>query len=111
MSIPSLQVGVLIILAFLAFGMQLFALVDAVRTRSDAFVAAGKLTKPKWLAILGVAAAFGFIALPIAGGGLTSSIGFLSIIAVVAATVYLVDVRPAVKQIQGGGGTGPYGGW
>jgi hypothetical protein len=113
MSVAYLQSGVLVVLAVLAFGMQIYALVDAARTRPDAFVAAGKLTKQKWVAILAVAAAFGFIALPPPiGAGFLSSLGFLSIVAVVAASVYLVDVRPAVRQIRGGGGqSGPYGPW
>jgi len=103
---------VIIVLAVLAFGMEVYALVDAARTRADAFAAAGKLTKTKWVAILGVAAAFGFLALPIGNGGALNALGMLSIIAVVAAAVYLADVRPAVRQIRGGGGRpGPYGPW
>ncbi len=113
MNVGFMQYVVLVILAVLAFGMQVYALVDAVRARPDAFVAAGKLTKQKWVAILAIATAFGFIALPPPiGRGFVSSIGFLSIIAVVAAAVYLVDVKPAVRQIGGGGGVGgPYGSW
>jgi hypothetical protein len=103
-------------LAMLAFGFEVFALVDAARTRADAFVAASKQTKPRWLAILGVATALGFVALPVAllGGGKLGPFDMLSIIAVVAAVVYLTDVRPAVRQIRGGGGGsrfGPYGPW
>ncbi len=116
MNLGFLQYGVLLVLAVLAFGMQIYALFDAVRARPDAFVAAGKLTKQKWVAILAVATAFGFIALPPPiGAGFLSSLGLLSIVAVVAAAVYIVDVKPAVRQIGGGGGggghSGPYGPW
>jgi hypothetical protein len=42
-------------------------------------------------------------------------LSFLNLIGVVGAAVYLIDVRPAVKQVGGGGsqGThmGPYGPW
>jgi hypothetical protein len=109
-SFSSLQGIVMLVLGLLAFGMEVFALIDAARTRADAFVAAGKLTKQRWLIILGVAVAFGFLAL---GGGPLSPLGMLSIVAVVASGVYLVDVRPAVRQIRGGGGRsqGPYGPW
>ena len=42
----------------LAISATVFALVHAVRQRSDAFTAVDKLTKPIWLGILGVAALF-----------------------------------------------------
>ena len=81
----------LITLAVLALGV--FDFVDAAIRRPDAFVAAGKLTKPAWLAIVGVATVvvwfFGLIS-------------FFGIPAVVALLVYLVDVRPAVREVTGG---------
>ncbi len=111
-TVGDIQRLVLIVLSVLAFGLEVYALVDAARQRADAFPVAGKLTKPKWLVILGLATAFGFIALPDPiGAGLLSSLGFLSLIAVVAASVYLVDVRPALSQLRGGGSSGPYGPW
>jgi hypothetical protein len=114
-SFSNLQYLIVVALALVAFGLEVFALVDAARTRSDAFVAAGKQTKNLWLIILSVAAALGFVALPVPGsGGLLGPLSFLSIVAVVAAAVYLTDVRPAVRQIRGGGGgrnAGPYGPW
>ena len=116
MSVVGIQVAIVWALAVIAFGLEVFALVDAARTRKDAFVATGKQTKTLWLIILAVAVALGFIALPL-GGGLLSPLGFLPVIAVVAAAVYLTDVRPAVRQIRGGGGggggrnAGPYGPW
>jgi hypothetical protein len=113
-AIAGLQILIVLLLSVLAFGLEIFALVDAVRTRADAFVVAGKQTKPIWLAILGVAACFGFLSLRVAGGGVLDPLGILSIVGVVAAAVYLTDVRPAVRQIRGGGGghgSGPYGPW
>jgi hypothetical protein len=114
-SVIGVQLVIVWVLAAIAFGLEVFALVDAIRTRPDAFVATGKQTKPLWLIILSISAALGFIALPL-GGGLLSPLGFLPVIAVVAAAVYLTDVRPAVRQIRGGGGgggrnAGPYGPW
>jgi hypothetical protein len=110
-----LQQLVLVALGVIAFGLEVYALVDAARTRQDAFVAAGKQTKTLWLVILGVGTAFGFIALP--PYGILPIYHLLPIAAVVAAAVYLTDVRPAVRQIRGGGGggggrnAGPYGPW
>jgi hypothetical protein len=110
----TIQYVILLVLAVGAFAIEVWALVDAVRQSSGAFVAAGKLTKTLWLVILGVAAALGFLSLPLGGGGFSSPLGFLSLIAVVAAAVYLTDVRPAVRQMRGRGGGGrggPYGPW
>ena len=56
------------LLTLAAFVMQVFALVDAARHPAQAYAAAGKLTKQKWLIILGVATAVGFVSL--GNGGL-----------------------------------------
>lgn len=87
-----------------AVGLAVFGLIDALRVPTDAFPYAGKRTKNLWLAILGIAAAVLVVAGPL---------NILGLAAVVAATVYLVDVRPAVKQYRGRPGTseGPYGPW
>jgi uncharacterized protein DUF2516 len=105
----ALQTLLILALSVMALGVEIFALVDALRQRKDAFVAAGKLTKPIWLAILGVATAFGVIYL-------TPSFApfpLLQIVSFVAAAVYLADVRPAVRGMTGGGrgNNGPYGPW
>ena len=107
----TLQYFIVLVLAVGAFAIEVWALVDALRHSAGAYTAAGKLTKPIWLAILGVATAFGILGLP---GGPLDSLGFLAIIGVVAAAVYLTDVRPAVRQMRGRGGgrqSGPYGPW
>ncbi|WP_256838119.1 DUF2516 family protein [Ornithinimicrobium faecis] len=94
-------------LGALALGIQVWALVDALLTRGDAFVAAGKRTKGFWLAITAVATAIGFF-------HLFQPFGMFNLIAIVAAAVYLTDVRPAVAQIRGRGrrgSSGPYGPW
>lgn len=97
-----------LLLGFAAFAAEVFALVDAVRHRPDAFVAAGKRTKQFWTIVLAVAVLLGFVSI---GSQLTFSIG---LIAVVAAGIYLADVRPALRQVSGGRGgqhMGPYGPW
>jgi hypothetical protein len=109
----TLQFFIVLALSVVAFGVEVWALIDVLTQKSGAFVAAGKLTKPLWIIILAVAAALGFIALPFGQGGFSSPLGLLSIVAVVAAAVYLTDVRPAVRQLRGRGGgrSGPYGPW
>jgi hypothetical protein len=99
---------VLVVLGALALAMQAFALVDAVRHRPDAFTAAGKRTKQFWVIVLAVATALGFVSL-------LNPLNIFGLIAVVAAGIYLADVRPALRQVSGRGGgsqhMGPYGPW
>ncbi|MFF0202404.1 DUF2516 family protein [Streptomyces sp. NPDC005017] len=95
----------LLSLAFTLFSG--FALVDAAVRREDAYRAADKQTKTFWLVILGLA----FVVSLIFG-----ILSFLPIIGLIGTIVYMVDVRPAVRQISGprrGGSSsdGPYGPW
>jgi hypothetical protein len=98
----SFQSIVFWVLAIGSLALKGFALFDAVRVKEEAFSLAGKLTKTIWLVILGLSLAI-------------NPLSFLNLIGVVGAAVYLIDVRPAVKQVGGGGsqGThmGPYGPW
>ncbi|MEY8041478.1 MULTISPECIES: DUF2516 family protein [Saccharopolyspora] len=72
-----------------------FAFVHAAMQRADAYTAADKMSKPAWLGIT--------------GGGLLVLIVFQGpgtlfwIAGLVAALVYIVDVRPKVKEVQRGG--------
>lgn len=94
--------------AIVAFVVEVWAFIDAVRRPTAAYAAAGKLTKQRWLIILGVALLFG-----LAGAvGLVSILGILPVIGFIAAAVYLADVRPAVRPYgRGGSSSGPYGPW
>ncbi|RBY91506.1 DUF2516 domain-containing protein [Blastococcus sp. TBT05-19] len=76
-----------------ALALTVWAFVDALTRPANAFVATGKLTKPGWM---GIAALAAFI---IWQFGLVS---FLGLPAVIAAVVYLVDVRPAVRGLPRG---------
>jgi hypothetical protein len=69
-------------------GTCVFALIDAAQRPAAAFPLNNKLTKPIWCGILAVAALISF------AFGLLSLIGP---VALVAAIVYLVDVKPAVS--------------
>ena len=102
--LTTLQGLIALILGFLALGLQGYALFDATRQRPAAFPAAGKQTKRLWLILLAVAVGIGIISL-------TSVLNIFNLLAVVVAAVYLVDVRPAVRGMTGGGTSGPYGRW
>jgi hypothetical protein len=76
-----------------ALALTLWAFVDSLIRPAPAFVAVGKLTKPGWAAITGIAAAVVFYFTPMS---------FLGLPAIIAAIVYLVDVRPAVRGLRRG---------
>jgi hypothetical protein len=100
------------VLAIVALGFEGYAFADAIRRPAQAFVAAGKLTKPLWLIITGVATVIG---IGTAASGSFAVVGILSVVAFVASAIYLTDVRPKVKDFHGGTGSGtrmgPYGPW
>ena len=86
--------GLLTILSLAVLVLQGWALVDCVTRPANAFEAAGKLTKPAWLAITAIALVVGMLFGPL---------GILGLAGIVASIVYMVDVRPALREIQGGG--------
>lgn len=105
MFLSSAQSWVLLLLGLAALGLEVWALIDVARQRPDAFIAAGKRTKQFWTIVLVVAALLGFVTF-------SSPLNLFALVAVVAAAVYLTDVRPALRQVSGRGGTaGPYGPW
>ncbi len=79
-----------------------FAFIDAATRRSDAFPAIDRKTKQFWLLILGLGV-LAQIVFPALSGGILSILGLAGI---VAAIVYLVDVRRKIIEITGGRGRG-----
>ena len=73
--------------------LAVWALVDALVRPAVGYVATGKLTKPAWLGITALAALVLYYVGPMS---------FLGLPAVIAAVVYLVDVRPAVRGLRRG---------
>lgn len=104
--------AVFFVLAIVALGIEIWAFADCVRHKASTFEAMGKKTKGFWLALTGGATVIGLISFS-ASGGLFGTLGLFGLAAVVAASVYLADVRPAVRDAGRGGNrnTGPYGGW
>ena len=87
----ALQSGFLMVVSLVLFAAQAWAFIDAVSRPAQAFVAADKLTKQAWLIILGVALAAHML--------LWNPIGVLNLAGAVAAIVYLVDARPAMRGL------------
>jgi hypothetical protein len=90
---------ILLGIGLLAIPVGGYAFVHAMTQRADAFTAADKLTKPAWLGITGASV----LILIVFNGGLGSSGSLFWLAALVASLVYIVDVKPAVVGVQGGG--------
>ncbi len=84
---------VLLALYYATLALTVWAFADAVVRPAAGYVAAGKLSKPAWAGITALAAVVLFTQGPMT---------FLGLPAVIAAVVYLVDVRPAVRGVQRG---------
>ena len=90
----ALPSGLMLVASLAMFAVQAFAFIDAVSHKPEAYVAADKLTKPAWLIILGIALAAHML--------IWSPMSFLNLIGTVAAIVYLVDARPALRAMTRG---------
>ncbi|MGY5884066.1 DUF2516 family protein [Modestobacter lacusdianchii] len=82
-----------LVVVYATLALAVWAFVDALIRPAAGFVATGKLTKPAWMAITGIAT------LVLLWQG---PLSFLGLPAVIAAVVYLVDVRPAVRGLSRG---------
>jgi hypothetical protein len=102
------QAFVLLLLGIGSLLLTGFAAFDALRRPGSLFPHVGRLSKPVWMGILGAA-----FLISIVSFGYASTLGFLNVIGVIAAGVYLAEVRPKLRQIGGGRGSGsgygPYG--
>lgn len=87
-------------LALALFVTELWAFLNAVRYRPDAYLAASKRTKSFWMLLTGLAVLLGFLSLPwpIGGGGGTL---LFMIAGIVIAGVFLADVLPALRAVMG----------
>ena len=83
--------GFLFFLGLALVVLKVIAFIDAAIRPASAYEAAGKQTKTFWLVILGLAVVM-------------FSIGLLGLAGLIAAIVYLVDVRPAIRGLGGGRG-------
>ena len=86
--IPNL---VMVAVSLAMFIAQVFAFVDAMTHRPDAYAATDKLTKTAWLIILGLGV-LAHLLFP-------SPLSLFNLVGIIAALVYLLDVRPALKAI------------
>lgn len=71
-----------------------FAFVDCLRRRPDAFPAIGRHSKGLWLVLTGVSALVALVAF--------SPFRLTGIAAMVICGIYLLDIRPRIIEITGG---------
>ena len=98
------------LLGIALFVLELVAFVDAAIRPAEAYVATSKQTKQFWLVLIGLSSWITLVYGPLGLFG-------LGLVGIIAASVYLLDVRPALKEVGGGRGRGgrqnqgPYGPW
>jgi hypothetical protein len=92
------QVASYLNLVILLFSLiiQALALIHCLTQRGDGFQAIGTLPKGAWAAILAVCILLTSVA--------RSSTGIFSLIGIAAALIYLLDVRPGLKDLSDGKG-------
>ena len=93
MSIFALPAWIYLIISVAMFLATAFAFVDSLTHRPDAYTAADKLTKNTWMIILGL----GVLAQMLFWG--SGPISLFHLAAIIAALVYIVDVRPSIRSL------------
>jgi hypothetical protein len=92
-SIFAIPAWIYLIISLAMFVATAFAFIDSLQHKPDAYVAADKLTKNTWMIMLGLGVAAQML---FWGSG---PISLFHLVAIIAALVYLVDVRPALRSL------------
>jgi len=88
-----------LVIFFFAMILQAVAFVHCVPQRSDAFPAIGTLPKGAWLAIIGVC-----LLLTLLTRRAFGPLGLFSLIGIAASAIYMLDVRPGLRDLSDGKG-------
>ncbi len=96
--IDHLQYWLLVVLGWAVAVFAIWAFVDCSTRKAAAFAAAGKLTKPAWMALTGITA---LIITLFSFSGPGSVLNILVYVGVIVSSIYMADVRPAVREISG----------
>jgi hypothetical protein len=97
-AINHVEYWLLFVLSWAIAVFSVWAFVDCASRKAPAFPAAGKLTKPTWLLLTGIPA---LITTLLAVSGVASVLSLIIYISVIVTSVYMADVRPAVREISG----------
>jgi hypothetical protein len=87
-----------IVILILSLIVQGVALVHCLTQRGDGFAAIGTLPKGAWVAILAICIVLTLL-LP------SGPLGIFGLIGVAAAAIYLLDVRPGLRDLSDGKGS------
>jgi len=90
-TVLNLQMGVMLFVYLALVAVKVFAFVNSLLWSPEHYTAAGKMTKPAWTIILGLA-----LLVQIVFPGI---INLLNLVGTIAAFVYLADVRPALAGL------------
>ena len=81
-----------VVIGVVLLAVKIYALVTALMFTPDHYRAADKLTKPAWVAILGLGAAAQML--------MPDVRSLINLAFTIAVFVYLVDVRPALRSLH-----------
>ncbi len=87
-----LEGGLLLVVSLVLLALKIYALVTALMFSPDHYRAADKLTKPAWVAILGI----GVVAQVL----MPDVRSLINLAFTIAVFVYLADVRPALRGLR-----------
>jgi Protein of unknown function (DUF2516) len=90
------------ILVLVVLVVEIVAFVNCLTQRAEAFPVVGSISKGGWLGITGASV---FFTLLLGPTFITGAFAIFGMIAVAAALVYLLDVRPALRDAVDGHGS------
>jgi hypothetical protein len=91
MTIFDIEGYLTLLVMFVALAVTIFAFVNSLLYSAESYVAAGKMTKQAWNIILGLAVLIQLV--PV-------GLWIIRIALIIAALVYLADVRPALAGLR-----------
>ena len=91
MNIFDVESYLTLVMMFVLLAVTIFAFVNSLLYSAESYVAAGKLNKATWCAILGVAVVLQLLPIPLS---------IVNLAMTIAALVYLADVRPALAGLR-----------
>ena len=90
-TVLDLQMNLMLVVYLALVAVKVFAFVSSLLWSAEHYTAAGKLTKPAWTIILGLALLVQVL--------MPGIINLLNLVGTIAAFVYLADVRPALASL------------